>query len=151
MDLSQVGSVLQWFGGGILALLSVVGIGTLINGFIQRRWTKTDRQEAIHETNQTSRIQADTTLVQELLRRVKDLEVTQKETQEKLMALTTTNAEQKKTIEYLEKELDRKDRQIHDIQKESNERQGRIRQLEDQVKDLQAQMQELLAVQRGEM
>lgn len=141
---------LQWLGGGVVAILSVIGAGGLILAFLNRRWKQKDRNEEIHESNQTAQINAEVSLVQELLRRVATLERTQKEQGDKLMALTDTNARLDERNKALEKENTRLHEDLRDVKSENGKKGERIRELEKEVRTLQGQVAELMAIHLGQ-
>lgn len=144
--MDNIPEALKWAVGTLIAMAAALGVSKvwdIIRDTRTRQHTLTDRADAIHESNEAHKINAEVSLVQELVRRVESLETHERETQEKLMALTTTNAELKVENRYLKE-------QLAEAKEQSCQRQLLIDQLRKEVGDLQGQVAELIAISRGE-
>lgn len=140
----QVKDILTYVGGAVVAAGSLFGIGTLMAICLKHYFKKRDHREEIHETNQGKVIDQDQSAFQMMSDRLKKLEEWYKELSEKLTSQMEQNAQLRTENKYLKEQLE-------EVKSESKDRLDRIRTLEAEVRDLQQQMNEMLAIQRGEM
>jgi dynactin complex subunit len=137
---------LIWVGGtvgSILAALGVSNVWNIVRDARKRRYTLEDRADDQHQSNQGKQIDDNALFRKELMGQVKDLRAELKEVQAQLNSLMVEHADTKAENRHLKEKL------IH-AEAESNRRGERIVALETEVRQLQKEVAELVAIQRGD-
>lgn len=140
---SQLMSGLAWLGGGLVALLTTIGAGSIILAILKRRWDREDKRETTQDAATAERIKVEGSISEKILQMMQASEDRLNKKIEKLESelgsLREMNARKDAKIEHLEEEnkslRDRvrdQDRQIVELRKEIEALTARLIQLEPQ-------------------
>lgn len=130
--------------GAVAALLTAIGAGGWVAIYLQRRFARTDKKEAIHDTNQAAAIAANAQLEAQfrtdLLARVQSLESEAKEIRALDRGLAVENEGLKKDNEHLREQNTEQAGEIKQLSQENVELRGGFKVLKDQFEALKLEL-----------
>ena len=128
---------LVWIGGGVISLLSLIGVGSIILAVLKRFWDRRDKRDETVDATKAIQIEADKTIVEKMFDRLAEKEAEWSAKIEKLEA----------KVEKLEEALDsqrdmniRKDEQIKTLTTENERLRNRV---QDQGKEIEGLKKEI--------
>jgi predicted RNase H-like nuclease (RuvC/YqgF family) len=131
---------LTWLGGGVIALLSVIGGGSLILAVLNRIWTKGDKKKEIVDSTKSEQIKGDTTITQQVMEWMKEVE---KDLRKDISELRTELKEMEKDLDSQREMNVRKDEKIKHLEEENDRLRKRTNDQDKEISSLRTEIDNL--------
>jgi chromosome segregation ATPase len=137
---------LIWIGGVVGTFLSLIGAAKLVEVGQARRYAKQDRQQAIDDTNEGKRIDADQEALKIILSRLNAVEADLKQVHAAHNALMVRNAQLESDAKHAEKERDEQAKEIKSLRERNHTLAGEIQSRDLKLATLEARIVQLEAM-----
>jgi CheY-like chemotaxis protein len=138
MESQAVNSIvtdLAWLGGIAVTLLSLFGVGKIVEMLLARFFTKKDVRTQTIETNAAESLRADAQFRADLIRRVEKLEEEQRVMQGTLLSQAVENKALTVENEHLKRQNDQQEQKLERLRTETKELRAENRDLRGQLHD----------------
>lgn len=129
-----IGSAAQWLGYAAFALLSLLGVGRIVEMLFARFFARKDADKQIHATNQGKQIEAGMQAFNTWSERLDKVETKLEQVQEKLNSQLVANAELKAENKHCLDEKARQQGEIETLREENQKQELKIINLENELK-----------------